>query len=337
MAKAPFDTVETVLNTARVRLNDAIASLGGDVLTDTQPFTQTVVNTGFRKMQEYLADKGYTTCKGDVVVLAIPAAPAALTDPSTEQWLGWGGFFDGVNLNASPVLPQDVTSVLKVYERCNGSLAPFLDPPMEKMVDGLRQWFGTRPLFNFQWEWRNNRIYVPGSLQLTDWRIQHVKYFPDFLTLANVAITAATAQNPTLLTSAGHGLVDGEQVTITGATGNWTGINGTFTATVIDQDTFSVPANETAATGAIGSPVFASLAWQNRPVPIMRSLDSFAFYICAEMANARGDVDGPGFTQQAEFAANLIMNRDIRANQRVNVRRQSRSGRLEGVGWGPYY
>ena len=35
----PFDTVDTALNMARTRLNDAIASLSGDVLTNDQPFT----------------------------------------------------------------------------------------------------------------------------------------------------------------------------------------------------------------------------------------------------------------------------------------------------------
>ena len=34
---APLDTLEAAANLARVRLNDAIASLGGDVFTDDQP------------------------------------------------------------------------------------------------------------------------------------------------------------------------------------------------------------------------------------------------------------------------------------------------------------
>jgi hypothetical protein len=334
MAKAPFDTVETVLNTARVRLNDAIASLSGDVLTDTQPFTQVMANAAWRRLQEYLADKGYTTCRGDTVVTGIPKA--ASTDPSVECWLGWGGFFDGVNLNGSPVLPQNVTSPLKCYERLNGSNAPFAEPPMECMADGIRQGYGPQQLFNLQWEWRNNRIYIPGSLQVEDFRIVFVNYFPDFLTLANVAITAATAQNPTLLTAAGSGLIDGEQVTITGFTGNWTALNGTFTVTVIDQDTFSIPVNALAATGALGAPVFATQTWTARPVPIMRCLDSFADYIAAEMANARGDVDSSTFTESGMANANLIMNRDVRMKQRINVRRMSRSGRLEGSGYQTY-
>lgn len=71
------------------------------------------------------------------------------------------------------------------------------------------------------------------------------------------AITAATNANPVVLTSASHGLATGQSVMISGGTGNWTAINGTFTVTVIDADTFSIPANSTALGALAGSPVFA--------------------------------------------------------------------------------
>jgi hypothetical protein len=49
---APYDSLENVLNTARVRLNDAIQQLGGDIMKDSQPFTQQMANSAWRRLQE---------------------------------------------------------------------------------------------------------------------------------------------------------------------------------------------------------------------------------------------------------------------------------------------
>lgn len=54
-------------------------------------------------------------------------------------------------------------------------------------------------------------------------------------------ITAATNADPIVITSAGHGLVTGNLVTIAGVLGN-TNANGTWVVTVIDDNTFSIPA-----------------------------------------------------------------------------------------------
>lgn len=53
-------------------------------------------------------------------------------------------------------------------------------------------------------------------------------------------ITGATNANPTVITSVGHGLITGVQVTIASIGGN-TGANGTFSVTVLDSNTFSIP------------------------------------------------------------------------------------------------
>ena len=61
-------------------------------------------------------------------------------------------------------------------------------------------------------------------------------------------IQGATNGSPTVITSAGHGLQTGMEVTITGILGN-TGANGTYVVTVLDGNTFSV-AVDTSAGGA---------------------------------------------------------------------------------------
>jgi hypothetical protein len=73
-----------------------------------------------------------------------------------------------------------------------------------------------------------------------------------------MAITAATNASPTVLTLAQNvGIPLGKtfKVLISGATGSWTPINGSFTATPITTNTFSIPVNSTAFGALTGSPV----------------------------------------------------------------------------------
>lgn len=74
-----------------------------------------------------------------------------------------------------------------------------------------------------------------------------------------------------------------------------------------------------------------STPWFGTAVPIVRCQDALSWFICAEFASARSDlgVDAEKMWEKGESAAKLIMNRDAKMKQRGNVRRLSRSGRLE--------
>lgn len=63
------------------------------------------------------------------------------------------------------------------------------------------------------------------------------------------APSAATNGNPVSLTVTGHGfdLNATPKVTISGATSTWAGINGSWTATVVDANTLTVAFNSTSA------------------------------------------------------------------------------------------
>lgn len=61
------------------------------------------------------------------------------------------------------------------------------------------------------------------------------------VTSGTLSISAATNANPVSLTSANHGLTTGQRITISGATGSWTPINGTFTITRTGANTFTIP------------------------------------------------------------------------------------------------
>lgn len=80
---------------------------------------------------------------------------------------------------------------------------------------------------------------------------------------ATVAISAVSKANPAVVTSTGHGLalLTLPQVTISGATGTgWTALNATWTATVIDADTFSIPIDSSGFGTLAGTVVFRTSA-----------------------------------------------------------------------------
>lgn len=95
------------------------------------------------------------------------------------------------------------------------------------------------------------------SLVITSW-----KQLASFTLVNGAAITALTAGNPTICTSNAHGLLTGDGVTISGATGgtpgDWTAINASWAVTRVNVNQFSVPISTVSATGAIGAPVFST-------------------------------------------------------------------------------
>ncbi len=83
----------------------------------------------------------------------------------------------------------------------------------------------------------------------------------------SVAISAISKASPGVVTSAGHGfdLYSRPRVTISGATGTgWVSgantVNGTFTATIIDADTFSIPVDTSGNGTLAGTVIFKTTA-----------------------------------------------------------------------------
>ena len=253
----PYDICLTVLDMVRSRLNSA-AGLNVDVLTAAQTFTQRAFNTGWRKLQEFLMNKGYTPFTDEVIIAELaPIDGGTAADPSLQVYLSWDGYYDGATLDDTKVLPQALVFPLKIYQRPSNQNSNFV--PVEMILDGIPT--AQHQLYQYGWEWRVDRIYMPGAVQELDLRIRYAKFHGDF-----------------------------------------------------QQD---------ADTGA---------PWYLSTVPIARCSDALSLYVCAELALSRPDleIDPLTFKDQAEMSANLLFNRDVRAKQRVNVRRMSRSGRLEG-------
>lgn len=173
----PYDTVESALQLARTRLNDAMLSINGEILTDTAPFTQTIVNGAWRRLQQYLSNLGFTMMTNEVILFGVPTVNQAVNDPALQVWVNWSQYFDGVNYFNAPVVPQDFIQPLRLWERWSGFNSPFME--MRQQLDGLPACPKTQ--FNRIWEWRDNAIYMPGAQMVTDLRIRYLRYLPDFI------------------------------------------------------------------------------------------------------------------------------------------------------------
>lgn len=173
-----FDSVITAINSAQVRLNGVLETLvptGGQLLSNTNSFSQQAVNSGWRKLQNKLADLRYSGLQSDTVFLAVPAVDG--TDPATQVSIGFDGYYDGATTVAAPALPATLIRPYDLTERISGSAALFIEmdvaPWSLPRVPKL-QWNG-------QWLWRNNAIWMPGAVTVTDISMTYAALLADFI------------------------------------------------------------------------------------------------------------------------------------------------------------
>lgn len=179
----PYDTVEAVLNATRVRVNDAIQSLGGDVLKDDRPYTQVMTNAGWRRLQDFLVSLGVARFKNRSIIYALPVIavvpPATQADVAAEQWMNWTMFFDGANYFTDKVLPQDFISPLRIWEKAG---TQFLE--MDDFPNGLppvaKRWR------NAAYQWKNDTLTLPGATSSVDLLLYYNSYLPDFIDQGSV-------------------------------------------------------------------------------------------------------------------------------------------------------
>lgn len=179
MATQPYDIVNTALNSARIRINDALSTLtptGGTVLQNTAAFSQQAANNAYRRLQEFLANQGYSKITSEVVLLNV--AQAGNVDPAYQAYIDWTGYFDGTTLQTTPVLPQDLIMVNDLWERITGAAITTFNT-MDRVLNGLPAI--PKNTTNKVWEWRDDRAYLPGATGATDIRVRYASYLPDFI------------------------------------------------------------------------------------------------------------------------------------------------------------
>ena len=254
-----YDSVQFVLQTARAWVKDkmpTLVSYSGNLLDRTNADTQAMANAGWRRLQEFLTSAGFSALTGDTVIIGLPVCLS--TDPSDQVFIAWSGCSDGINIYTAPTLPENLMYPLKVWERQSGIDMPFIEPPMELMLDGLPT--APKGILNRRWEWREDAIWVPGAQQITDLRIRYIKYMADFKDVGAVQ-------------------------------------------------------------------------WFDQLVPIVHASDALAAFIVAQVIGETNPVAAQAAVDAGEAAARKLINRDVKAKQRVNVRRQPRSGGGNDFGW----
>lgn len=174
---APYPLVNAAMDLARTRLNDAIQQLGGDILKNTQPFSQTMCNGAWRRLRHYLANLGHTRFIDEVIIQALPTVGSY--DPASQCWMDWTGFYDGTQIFDGYAFPQNLEFPLKFWDRVSGFNAGW-GRPLENIMDGLPATFKYQR--NGIFELRDDKVFFPGTTVPVDLRIRYAKLFPSFET-----------------------------------------------------------------------------------------------------------------------------------------------------------
>jgi hypothetical protein len=175
LASSAYNTAEDVLNRMRVILNDAEVP-GGDVLTDTNPQSFQLLNSGFERVQMELAIVGVEVSLAEFWFIGLPIMPSI--DPEARMIIddtgtsiiypnGTGNVF-----SLAPQLPPDLVLPLRCWERQTGTSNP-VGPPMKQPNGGLH----STPQQNFlgEWIWESDGIRTRGAMQSQDMKVQYEK------------------------------------------------------------------------------------------------------------------------------------------------------------------
>lgn len=175
--QAPYDEIETILNFARVIANDCAISLEGNLLSDSQPYTFTMLNLAWRKLQSRLSNNSIEAFPQEAIIIGLPAQTGTgLVNPAIKSFLNYQSYNNGSFDFPNFYLPQDMEIPIRLWERVTGHNSDFI--PMRPAIDGLPSTVKTG--FFKQWEWRDDCIFFPGASQQLDLRIRYKKIMPDF-------------------------------------------------------------------------------------------------------------------------------------------------------------
>lgn len=183
-------SLTNIMNLARALVNDsqagATAQPGeGQILTDNStisPFTLPFLNSAIRELYRELRLVGQPTLiKDNVIVAGIPVVNSPTNgvgapDPAVQTYLGFSGYFDGVQMHSNVALPGDVIVVERVWERTSGTNNVFV--PLQQPQFGLPSVL-QGPRFVF-WEWRNDNINFVGATVVNDLRLRYYCALPTF-------------------------------------------------------------------------------------------------------------------------------------------------------------
>ena len=192
-----YPTIQTICNLVRSDVRDDMAgatnTLGeGQILVDNTGISVTMANlfnSVTRELcRELRLQNATMLIRDNYVIYNIPPLNGpqglAVADPAVQVGIGVNGYYDGTEWHPSYCFPTGVFQVIRCWERRNASNDTFAD--MGEPSNGLAgvyqgQGWG-------RWEWRNDMVWTPGSLDNRDLRIRYLCSL-NTLFLPNVDVT----------------------------------------------------------------------------------------------------------------------------------------------------
>ena len=177
-----YPTIQTIANLVRSDVRDDMAGATGTVgegqiLVNDMTVSVTLANffnSAVREVSRKLRIVGSPTLIADnYIISGIPPMNGPLglgvADPSVQVYIAFNGYYDGTLWHPSLGLPQGVYQVLRCWERetASGDIFQDLGEPSNGL-EGVYQTEGWG-----RWEWRQDMICLPGSLDTRDLRIRY--------------------------------------------------------------------------------------------------------------------------------------------------------------------
>jgi hypothetical protein len=183
-------SLATIMDLVRSLVNDTQAGATstpgeGQIFTNNpaiSPFTQPFLNSSIRELYRELRNVGQPTLVKDNVIISklpvvnSPTNGSGSPDPTVQVYLSTSGFFDGVSINSSYLLPGDLIYPEKLWERQSGTNDSF--QAMSQPQFGLSP--TPQQTCLGQWEWRGDQIWMPGATQTRDIRLRYWSTLPQF-------------------------------------------------------------------------------------------------------------------------------------------------------------
>lgn len=131
-----------------------------------------LLNNCYRQLQDDLISHGVETFNKYGEIVGIP--PFANANPSEPAYLGYTGFFDGVQVWSTWTLPTDCIKPLELWERQNGNNSWVR---MSQAADSL----SSRPIMTRfgEWDFETDLLYLPPSSGVNDLKMKYLCYAPD--------------------------------------------------------------------------------------------------------------------------------------------------------------
>jgi hypothetical protein len=164
-----FPTAQQVMDRARAIVNDTVSGGAGRILTNQAPFSVQFLDGALEELQDRIRNNGVVTLVRDNVILR-NVTPVIQPNVQTQTFISAQGYYDGTTVHATPFLPGDLITLLRVWEMQTGSNFGFTE--MTQATEGLPSCL-QGPYLNM-WEWRDNKLCMIGSTETEDLRIRYI-------------------------------------------------------------------------------------------------------------------------------------------------------------------